>query len=98
MRAREFAIRASMGASPARLRRGVVMGTWRLVATAGVLATVAGGAAGHVMRAYLYGIGPLDPLIVLAVLAVLFCCGAGAALVAARHAAVASPAEMLRGT
>lgn len=95
-RRRELAMRASLGASPSRLRREVMMPTlW--AAGAGALAACAAGfwiAQG--LRAYLFGVSEAALWVPALVCATLIGSGVAAGILPARRAASVNPAEALR--
>ena len=97
-RAREFAIRTALGATPAEIvRRTAQEGA--LVVAAGLIAGFCGSmASGRLVGALLYGVGSHDPLVAIAVPAVLVFASALAWLMPARRAATVDPATLLRST
>src|SRR5206468_4553497 len=70
-RTRELGVRAALGATRTRLMRMVVVDSGRHVAVGaglGLLATIGVGAA---LSRFLYGVRPLDPVVLLGVAAVI---------------------------
>jgi putative ABC transport system permease protein len=95
-RKREIAVRIALGAERERVRRMVV---WHGLRLAG-MGVVAGAAlsvlAGRSLEAFLYGVGPLDPLTLVAVSALMAGAAAFAAWVPAVQASRADPRQALR--
>jgi len=95
-RVREFGIRRALGAEPTALV-SLVLGQGMKLAGLGALLGVAGAiATTRVMRSVLYGVSPVDPLTLSAVVAAMFVVGLAAAFIPARRASVADPMESLR--
>jgi putative ABC transport system permease protein len=95
-RAREISIRMALGASTSDILRRVV-GSGLVLAAAG--ATVGIGIAvvlGRVIQGQLYGVRPLDPPTLIAVVAVLGVSAIAAAFLPARRASKLDPAAVLR--
>jgi ABC-type antimicrobial peptide transport system permease subunit len=93
---RESAIRLALGASPASLRRRVL-----LQGLAPAAAGIAGGLVlgipvGRAMRAQLFHVQPLDPVVLSCTIAAVVLAAAAAAAAPARRAARIDPAEALR--
>jgi predicted permease len=95
-RTREIGIRAALGARREALMRYVMAGTLRIVAVGIaiglVLAVLAGGAA----RAFLYGVAPTDPAVLIGTPIVLALVAVAASWVPARRAAAVDPMVALR--
>jgi len=94
-RGREIAVRRAIGASAARVARGVVGdGLWLVLAglVVGMLLTLAGG---RVLRGLLFGIDPGDPATLVAVASLMALAGLLAAALPAWRAARRSPATAL---
>jgi putative ABC transport system permease protein len=95
-RKREIAVRIALGAERERVRRMVV---WHGLRLAG-MGVVAGAAlsvlAGRSLEAFLFGVGPLDPLTLVAVSALMAGAAAFAAWVPAVRASRADPQQALR--
>jgi predicted permease len=96
MRRRELAIRQAIGATPARLRRLVVVqGMW--LSGAGLAFGLAGGlASGRPLRSVLYGIAANDLQAVMAVIALLIIVSIAACYVPARQATRPDLTTLLR--
>jgi predicted permease len=95
-RQRELAIRSAIGASPATILRLVLTYALRLALIGVVIGIPAALAAGVLLRAQLFGVGPGDPTtFVLVTFAFLAAAGAAATLPALRAAAI-EPAISLR--
>lgn len=96
-RTRELGVRAALGADRGRLRRLVLAQAMRVVG-GGILVGMAGGvAAATASRAVLFGVGPYDPLSLLAPAGVLLLVAAGAAWWPGRRATRIDPMTALRG-
>jgi predicted permease len=95
-RRRELAIRQAIGATPARLRRIVVVqGVW--LCGAGLAFGLAGGlASGRLLGTVLYGVAPNDPYSALGVVALLMITSAAASYVPARRATRPDVIALLR--
>jgi putative ABC transport system permease protein len=95
-RRREIGVRLALGAAHRQIVRMLVSTSGRAM-VAGLLAGVAASfACGPVLRAYLFGLSPLDPLTYLMVLALLAASGVLATGVPARRACRVDPAVTLR--
>jgi len=95
-RAREFGVRAALGAAAADLRRLVLGQVGRLVLAGGVTGLAAGLALGRAARSLLYGVGPQDPVSVATAVVALALVALGAGYLPARRAARADPARALK--
>jgi len=96
-RTRELAIRQALGASPSRLRSSV-LGQALVIAGVGIVLGLAGAlAGGRLIRSFLFGVAPNDPLTLVGVAAMLLIVALAAAYVPARRASRADPAALLRG-
>ena len=95
-RRRELAIRQAIGATPARLRRIVVVeGVW--LCGAGLALGLAGGlASGRLLGAVLYGVTPNDAYTVLGVVVLLMITSVAASYVPARRATRPDVMALLR--
>jgi putative ABC transport system permease protein len=95
-RRRELAIRQAIGATPARLRRIVVVqGVW--LCGAGLAFGLAGGlASGRLLGTVLYGVAPNDLYTVLSVVALLMITSVAASYVPARRATRPDVIALLR--
>jgi predicted permease len=96
MRRRELAIRQAIGATPARLRRLVVVqGVW--LSGVGLAFGLAGGlACGRLLGSVLYGVAPNDPGVVLAVVPLLLIVAMAACYWPARQATRPDLTTLLR--
>ncbi len=95
-RAREIGVRMALGAGRSGVVRMMLTGGLRLVA-AGVTVGLGGAlAAGHLLRGWLYQVGPTDPLTLAAVAAGLALLALAATWIPARRAASTDPVRVLR--
>ena len=95
-RRHELAIRAAVGASPARLVR-LVMRSSLVVTGAGlVVGAMMAAATGRGLAGLLYGVGPYDPATLATVAVVVALAALAASLVPARRAARLDPMKALR--
>ena len=95
-RARELGIRLALGARPADIRHLVLRQGFTIVGiglTVGVVGTIG---FAQVVRSTLFGVGPIDPAILMAVCAVLMATGFAALYLPARWASRVEPAQTLR--
>ncbi len=93
----EFGVRLALGATPASLVRAVLRQVAIIAGigcAVGVVLTVAAGAA---MRQLLFGVGPFDPLTLVATCAGVVVIAITAAMLPARRAGRADPIAALRG-
>jgi putative ABC transport system permease protein len=93
---RDLAVRLALGAEPRRLTNMVL---WRatILMLFGVVCGVIGSEVGaHALRGLLYGIGPYNPLPVIAACLIVLLAGAIAAYVPAHRAASIDPMKTLR--
>ncbi|HVW86214.1 MAG TPA: FtsX-like permease family protein, partial [Bryobacteraceae bacterium] len=95
-RRRELGVRMALGAHPGEVVRFVLRGNargvvWGLAAGFGLSAL-----AGQVIRRFLYGVAPDDPLAYGAALAILLAAGFAASFAPARKSARIDPSEALR--
>ena len=95
-RTNEIGIRLALGAQPGQVRRMVLReSTW--VTLAGIAVGVCGAlACTRLVRSMLYGVGPNDPMTILAGTAVLIAVALAATWIPARRAARVQPMEALR--
>jgi putative ABC transport system permease protein len=95
-RTREFGIRLALGAPAVRLAGSVIGQGVRLVAL-GLAASVAVAIPlAHLLRSALFGLSPVDPVVVTSVTGLLLGIAVAACLLPARRAARVSPAVALR--
>jgi len=95
-RTHEFGVRAALGAGYLDLTRQVVVGSLRIVGTGVLVGFGLARLAGKALATMLYGIGPNDPLTLLAVGTLLLAAAALASLVPAHRAAHSDPMAVLR--
>ncbi len=95
-RHREIGIRMALGGDPGRVLRRVVGDGMKLSAAGLAIGVLAGLAGGRVLRGLLYQVGPADPLVFVAVAALLGAAALAASWVPARRAAAVDPMEALR--
>jgi ABC-type antimicrobial peptide transport system permease subunit len=94
-RAREFGIRMALGSTPAQVKALVIRNGLKL-ALVGLLAGMAGAATlASALRALLFGVAPLDPLVMAAVAALLLTVALIANYVPARRATRIDPMRAL---
>jgi putative ABC transport system permease protein len=95
-REREFGVRVALGSSPGEIARLVLRqgGVWMLVGLAGGAVGVV--AVGRMLGGLLYGVAPLDPLVLGFAVALLVVCAAVALLVPVRRATRVDPISVLR--
>src|SRR5262245_12400466 len=93
---RELGVRAALGASPERLRRGV-LGRALAMASAGVVAgLVIAVATSRLLAALLFEVSPVDPVSFVGAAAALLVLAVLAAYLPARRATMIDPVEALR--
>jgi putative ABC transport system permease protein len=96
LRTREFGIRMALGAEHRRILRTAIRGGFRLVAV-GLLLGLAGAAAlTRLVRAWLYGVSPLDPTSLVAAAAILALAALLASWLPASRATKVDPMVALR--
>ncbi|HJR41063.1 MAG TPA: ABC transporter permease [Gemmatimonadaceae bacterium] len=95
-RTAEFGLRMALGAGPGDVLSLVLRESLWLVTLGALLGVPAAVTAARLLRSQLFGVTPVDPLIILAVLALLTLCGALAALLPASRASRVDPLEALR--
>jgi len=95
-RRREIGIRVALGARQGELQRMFVGYALGLAVTGVTIGLGAAAGLTGLMKSLLFGIGPLDPVIYLAVPAVLIAAAALASYLPARRAAAVDPVEALR--
>jgi putative ABC transport system permease protein len=95
-RTREFGIRMALGANSARISLSVVKQALAL-ALAGLAIGSAGSLAlARLMRSLLYGVGPFDPLMLIAPALLILIAATAASFIPARRAATVDPMIALR--
>lgn len=95
-RMREFGIRAALGASPRRLLVQVVKEGAAQIGIGLALGLVTALALSGVIRRYLFGVEPTDPVVIAVVLVTLLLAGISATLPPALRAARVDPIRVLR--
>ncbi|MBW3534968.1 MAG: ADOP family duplicated permease [Gemmatimonadetes bacterium] len=90
-RTREIGIRAALGADRGRVVREVLARSGRLVLWGGALGLAGAAVASRLVRGFLFGVGPTDPLTYAAALLMLATLGLAAAWAPARRAAGVDP-------
>lgn len=96
-RRRELAIRAALGASPARTLASVMKDAAALVSAGVTIGLVAAVAAGQVLRSFLWGVTARDPSTFAGVAVSVAAVALAACYIPARAASKANPLELLRG-
>lgn len=95
-RRREIGIRMALGALPGQVR-GMLVGEGLKLTAIGVAVGLAGATvAGRLLRAFLYGISPMDPLSLLGTAGVFAAVALTASYLPARRATLGDPIEELR--
>lgn len=95
-RTREFGVRMALGASPARLRRDVLLRAAVMIGAGTAAGLAAAFTTTLALRSLLFEVKPTDPIAIVGACAMLLVVGMGAALLPARRAALIDPAEALR--
>jgi ABC-type antimicrobial peptide transport system permease subunit len=95
-RRRELGVRMALGASMQQVVALVVRQGLRPALVGGAVGFVSALVVARLMRNMLFGVGPTDPVTILAVLLVLTCVATVASFIPARRAAHVHPAEVLR--
>jgi predicted permease len=96
-RRRELAVRVALGASPRAIVLLVARESSAMIGVGVVVGLVGALAAARLLAGLLYGVRPLDPLVVLGVVAVAGVAGVVAAMIPARRAASVDPCGALKG-
>lgn len=92
----EIGLRAALGAAPSGLRWMVLTQTFRLAMIGGVIGLALAWLLGSTARGLLYELSPLEPLVILSSVAVLFCVVLLAGWLPASRAARIPPVQALR--
>jgi putative ABC transport system permease protein len=92
----ELAIRAALGATPARAMRMIMTEGAALAGTGLVLGIAGSLAAGRAIASMLHGVGPNDPVTLAGIVAIVSVTTLGACYLPARRAARVNPLELLR--
>lgn len=95
-RDRDIAVRRALGATAADVRRLVLRETMWLVAIGAVVGVIGAIGAGRVVRGMLYGVDPLDPLVMFGAVLLLIATSLLAAFLPARRAVRVDPLVVLR--
>jgi ABC-type antimicrobial peptide transport system permease subunit len=95
-RRREIGIRLALGARGREVVRAVARSVLPSTFAGLAAGLLLGAGAGSVLRAYLFGVSPLDPISFGAVIALILACGALASLAPLRRAMRVDPAVTLR--
>ena len=95
-RRHEIGVRMALGATPARVMRGVLRSSAPAIALGLVAGYSAAAAASGLLRSSLFGLSPLDPLAYASVMLLLTAAALLATLVPARRAAAVDPVVALR--
>jgi ABC-type antimicrobial peptide transport system permease subunit len=93
---RELGVRAALGASPERLRRGVLTQALTVTGLGAVVGLAVALAASRLLTKLLFGIRPADPVSMVGSAIVLVLVALVAAYFPARHATQVDPVQALR--
>ena len=96
-RAKEISIRMALGARTTGVVRMFLARAVFLAGAGALIGVVAAVAFGRALRSQLFGVTPLDPLTLTAVVVILIASAATAGYLPARRAARLDPASSLRG-
>lgn len=96
-RVQEMAIRMALGAERGGIVRLVLSSALKLAAVGCVLGLAGAAAASGMLRSFLYGVSPFDPLVMALAAAAVFLLAVVAAAMPARRAAAVDPIRALRG-
>jgi len=96
-RRREIGVRMALGATPRDVMETIVTGAGRLVAVGVAVGLGLTLAAGHLLRALLFGVAPYDPGALAGSVAALALVALAAVVMPARHAARISAMDAMRG-
>jgi len=95
-RRREMAIRSALGAPPRTLTQLVLASVLRPVAAGLILGITAAISAIQLVRSLLFGVGPLNPAVLIGTIIIFLASAAIAAVVPVRKAAALDPASVFR--
>jgi ABC-type antimicrobial peptide transport system permease subunit len=95
-RAREFGVRAAVGAAPSELVRMILRESIAIAVPGLALGITLAIAFAHLMKSFVYGVSPTDPLSIAAAALFLAALAAVSAWLPARRAAAVDPASALR--
>jgi ABC-type antimicrobial peptide transport system permease subunit len=93
---RELGVRAALGASPERLRRGVLSQALTVTGAGAVVGLAVALAASQLLAKLLFEVSPADPVSMVGSAVALLVVGLIAAYVPARHATRVDPVQALR--
>jgi ABC-type antimicrobial peptide transport system permease subunit len=93
---RELGVRAALGASPERLRRGVLTQALVVTGIGAIVGLVVALAASRLLTKLLFQISPADPVSMIGSAALLVVVALVAAYLPARHATRVDPVQALR--
>jgi putative ABC transport system permease protein len=93
----EIGVRMALGATPRRIHGLVVRSGLRPVAAGVVLGTAASLGMTRLLRTFLYGVSPTDPLTIAGVVVLLLGAAVAASVVPAHRATRVDPADVARG-
>jgi predicted permease len=96
LRTREIGVRVALGATPSRIKRGVIAGAAAITGIGLVVGSVAAAALTRLLQGLLYETGPLDLATFSVMAGLLAGVGLLAAYLPARRAAAVSPMEAMR--
>jgi putative ABC transport system permease protein len=96
-RVEEMAIRMALGARPAGIVRLVLRAGLKLALAGCVLGLAGAAAASGLLRSFLFGVSPFDPVVMAAAAALVFVLALLASALPARRAARVDPMKALRG-
>jgi len=95
-RTQEVGIRMSLGADARAVTRMVMKSAMSIVGIGGAVGLAAAIGLAQLLRSVLYGVGPWDPLSLLAAPLLLVCTAAIAALIPARRASRVNPLDAMK--
>lgn len=95
-RTREFGVRLALGSSPAQIKSLVIASGIRTAALGLLVGTAGAVALASALRAFLYGVQPMDPVVIAGVTALLLAVVLLANYLPARRATRTDPVEALR--
>jgi predicted permease len=93
---RELGVRAALGASPERLRRGVLAQALSVTAAGAAVGLAAALAGSHLLTKLLFEVSPADPVSMIGSAALLIAVALLAAYLPARHATKIDPVQALK--
>ncbi len=96
-RVQEMAIRMALGSQRSDILRLIFVSGLKLALVGSVLGLGGAVAASRVMRAFLFGVSPFDPLVMILAAVVVFALALAASALPARRAASVDPLQALRG-